>query len=70
MSKLHPGNSDRLLCPVWALKYYFGADEELTLFISYTNQLSVINKNVLSCLAATINLAYIMPELFSQPHGI
>ncbi|XP_041376890.1 uncharacterized protein LOC121389361 [Gigantopelta aegis] len=63
---LPSGNSDRLLCPVRALKYYLHRTILLRggkkrLFISYTKQPGDITKNALSqWIAATIKLAELL----------
>jgi hypothetical protein len=79
---LSADNSDRLLCPVRALKYYLERTRnrrrgKKRLFISYTNQAGDVTKNALSrWIAATIKLTYEMsPDIVLQnfsvrPHEI
>ena len=54
LSRMIPSdNSNRPLCPVWALKYYLEHKKHFQqvkkrLFISYTNQLGSVTKNAMS----------------------
>ena len=79
---LSADNSDRLLCPVRALKYYLERTKlrrrkTKRLFISFTNQSGDITKNALSrWMAATIKLAYemagdhVLQNFSVRPHEI